>query len=491
MSQPIFSTPKLTLKLQTLPPLLTLLLFAGYFCLNVAFTLLLVYSPLLGAGAILLFNLLLFLFLQPIWAIPLYILVAAPSIALPLGSAGIWSRLFAGNLVLALLLIVGCIRTLFTPHDTQTVLHTRELQTSLVAIVFVGGTSILYSRIQPDPGVIYAFPHSTVSLNIVNTMELVMLIGLPLLLLIAPTLIQAYQDVRWIIRSFCLLGVLYALGTIFAGPLKLYSQQTLLDIPRPQVFGTSSSILGFLMVFFVCVTLGQALYAQKRGVAYCWWLLTLFFSLAVIFSLGRTSWLTLCLAGLTMIGLRTKNLLTLPFVLLLILLAFVPGVSNFFNPDKVYGSDRLIMWQDALSIWLRHPYFGIGAGNYQFFDIAYGTDVGGVAHNQYLEVLAEMGVQGLLCLLWSVLAIGRLAWQRFQHAATPQGKALALSYLGYYCGLIFFGFFGDSFLPSVAGAGGTSALINASYNWLLLALVLTIPHWERSLLPHTDAEANT
>jgi O-antigen ligase len=273
--------------------------------------------------------------------------------------------------------------------------------------------------------------------------------------------------------------MLYSLGTIFAGPLGFYSQQSILSIRRPQVFGSSSSNLGLLLVFFVCVAFGQALYTKRRGAALGWWLLTFIFCIAVVLSFGRTAWLTLCLSALVMLSLYTRNIAILPFILVLLLLSFIPGVSDFFNPGKVYGSDRLIMWQDAIDIWLRHPSFGIGAGNYQFFDLAYGKDIGGVAHNQYLEVLAEMGVQGLLCLLWSILVTGYLAFKRFRSATTALGKAFALSYMGYYIGLIFFGFFGDSFLPSVAGAGGTAAIIEASYNWFLFGVVLTIPQWER------------
>ena len=72
---------------------------------------------------------------------------------------------------------------------------------------------------------------------------------------------------------------------------------------------------------------------------------------------------------------RFKNwfVLLIPFVLVLPLLFLTP-VGDFFDPSKVYGFDRLTMFQDAFNIWQRHPFLGVGAGNYQFFDIAYGTD---------------------------------------------------------------------------------------------------------------------
>ncbi|GAC1686502.1 MAG: hypothetical protein PVS3B1_26320 [Ktedonobacteraceae bacterium] len=308
-----------------------------------------------------------------------------------------------------------------------------------------------------------------------------LLLGLPLTLIIMPALIQTALDVIRIVRTFIFLGVLYALGTIFAEPLGLYSQGVILNIRRPQVFGISSSILGTLLLLFACIALGQALYAPRRGVSFHRWFFTITFGIAVILSFGRASWVALLIAVLIMIGLRVRTFVVLPMILGLLLIALMPGVTDFFNPDKVYGVDRFIMWQDAINIWLHHPYFGVGAGNYQFFDITYGIDVGGVAHNQFLEVLAEMGIQGLVCLIVSLFMIGRLALKRFAMATTEQGKAIALTYIGYYAGLLFLCFTGDFFLPSAAGSGGTAALIVVSYNWILLGLVLTLPQWEKTI----------
>ena len=486
---------------QSLPPTTTIIVLTSYLLLNLGCVLLMADSLILGIMGVLAINLLLFLFLRPQWVVPIYILIAGPSVALPLGSTGIFSRLFGGNLLFALVVAIGLVRTMVSsPLGRVPERATREgfveransfaplrqplrlpnLMVPLVALVLVGLSSIIYSRLQPDPRVVYSFPHSTVSLTVVNSMEMVMLLGLPAIVLIAPGLVRTMRDVKLIVRSFVGVGLLYALGTIFAGPLRLLSQDAVLGYQRPLVFGETSSILGMLLVLFACITLGQALYARKPQASLGWWFCTLIFSCAVIMTFGRESWIGLGLSMLGMIGLRTKNILILFIVQACLILLFIPGVSDFFNPEKVYGIDRLIMWQDAITIWQGHPLFGIGAGNYQFFDIAYGTDVGGVAHNQFLEVLAEMGVQGLLCLLWCLLAIARCTLKCYAAATTRQGKAIALAYIGYFITIIFGGFFAGSFLPSVAGAGGTYSMLWVSYPWLLLGLVLTIPRWEQS-----------
>ena len=487
MEQQRFSP--LLIRGQALPPVIVVIAFASYFSLNVVLVFLMANSALLGIIGMIMINLIAFFFLQPRWSIPLYILIGAPSIAIPLGSIGILSRLFVGNLMLALVIMIGLVRTITSQRRSQQPLLPTSLLIPLVAVVLVGLASIIYSRLQPDPRVVYSYPHFAVPLILVNIMEMVLLVGLPVVLMIVPALIRTARDVQWIVRAFIGIGMLYALGTIFAGPLGLYSQEVILGQRRPQVLGETSSVLGMLLVFFTCIALSQALYAPTRSASFRWWLFTIIFSIAVIMSFGRESWIALCLSGLVMIGFRTRSVVVLLVIQVFLLSLLVPGVTDFFNPEKVYGIDRLIIWQDAITIWRGHPYFGVGAGNYQFFDIAYGADVAGVAHNQFLEVLAEMGVQGFLCLLWSIVAMGRFTFQRFSAATTSQGKAISLAFIGYYITLIFAGFFADTFLPSVAGAGGTSSLVGVSYQWLLLGLVITIPQWEKSVSTQDAVES--
>lgn len=464
------------------PTVIVIIALSGGILLNMGLIFLPEYSPFLSTIVMLAMILIVFFFLQPCWAIPVYILLAAPTIVLIPTSTGIFSRLYPGNLLLALVLVIGFVQALRSQRTSGRHFPPISLMLPLFALALVGLASIMYSRILPDPHVVYSFQHSDASLIVINIVEMLLLLGLPVMLIIIPGLMRTAGNVKWIVRAYIGVGMLYALGTIFAGPLGLYSENVILGNRRPKVFGAESSGLGLFLVLFTNIALGQALYANTQRARFCWWVLTVIGGIAVILSFGRTAWLALLLSVLVMIGFRSKNLSILFCALLCLSLLLIPGVTDFFNPDKVYGVDRVNIAQDALSIWQIHPYFGVGAGNYQFFDIAYGTDVAGVAHNQFLEVLAEMGVQGLLCLIWSLLAIGWLTFRHFKTAMTAQGKAIALAYMGYYSAIIFTGFFADSFLPSVAGAGGTATLIGSGYQWFLLGVVLTIPQWEKSAL---------
>src|SRR5579885_666366 len=400
-------------------------------------------AGLVGAIAI---NLIVLLFVRSEAALPLYLLVAGPSVALSLSSSGILSRLYLGNLMFFLLTVIWLIGKLLSQRKAGRWLLTPTLLLPLLSIIIVGVISIILSHLFPDPNVTYSFPHSTTAFWVVNAAEIMILIGLPLFLVVV------------------------------------------LGVGRPQVFGEVSSGLGTMLVLFACIALCRAFYTSTRGERITWGVLTAVFSLGVIMTIGRESWIALLLAFLTIVIIYTKNWkLPLLVVIPLIPLVLVSGATNFYDPSHVYGVDRLVIWQDAITIWQHSPIIGIGAGNYQFFDIAYGKDVVGIAHNQYLQVLAEMGVFGFVCLLWIMGATAWISIRSFRQARTALGKSLALAYLAYFVSIIFGGFFTSSFVPSAADGGGTAAFVSASYRWLLLGLVLSIPAWEGEITTGENA----
>ena len=466
-------------------------------------TLLILFNPLIGLAGGVTICLVALLLKRTGLALPLFVVVAGPSITFPASSSGILSRLYVGDLFFGLLLVIWLLRELVRrpqesplPSAALAMRLTRSVWSivvPLLCLALVGIMSIVYSHMFPDPLVTYAFVHSTVSLTLVNLVEVWLLISTPLLILMVPRMVRTLKDAQWMIGAFLVIGLPYALGTIFAGPLHLYSQDVILGVQRPEVFGTTSSILGILNVQFTCVALSLLLYTHNVSLRLGLALLTCIFAASVVMTFGRETWIGLLLAVWAILWFRFKNPLTLlfPLMILPLVLLIFPDVINFYNPTVVYGADRINIWQDAIAIWQHSPYMGVGAGNFQFFDIAYGTEVVGVAHNQFLEVLAEMGVQGLLCLLVTIVMIGRVTLNCFNTALSDMGKAVSLAYLGYFAALLFATFFTDSFVPSTAAAGGTGPFLILSYSWVFLGLVLSIPNWDRNIGTQFTAPASS
>jgi O-antigen ligase len=475
----------------TLPPAAMSMTLIIFMILNIMWIFITLLSPFLGLMGTMASSLIVLFFLQPEVALPFYILVAGPTVILSLSSSGILSRLYIGNLLFALIVGIWLLRK--EQPGRKAVLMSRETRilVPLICLAFIGFLSITYSHIFPDPRVTYAFANSDVPLFLVNLVEMSLLISLPLFIVIVPGMVRTQRDAQWMIRACLGVGLLYALGTIFAVPLHLYSQEVVLGVQRPEVFGSTSSDLGILNVLFTCISLSLMLYTRQEVTRLGLGILTCIFAAAVVMSFGREAWIGLLIAVWVIFCLRFKSpfALLFPLMILPFLLLLFPGIIDFFNPTQVYGIDRLNIWQDAFAIWQRSPYMGVGAGNYQFFDITYGTDIVGIAHNQFLAVLAEMGVQGLACLLLALIMIGRTVLKRFNTAISSTGKAIALAYLGYFAALLFASFFTSPFVPSTAAGGGTGPFIDMSYRWLFLGLVLSIPNWDH-LATTSDLHVN-
>lgn len=79
----------------------------------------------------------------------------------------------------------------------------------------------------------------------------------------------------------------------------------------------------------------------------------------------------------------------------------VLGVDRLLVSSAESGDDaRFELWRLAISLWLEHPLFGIGLGQYPRFSVGIVGDLdtselGHVVHNSFLSVLVSLGVVGL------------------------------------------------------------------------------------------------
>jgi putative inorganic carbon (hco3(-)) transporter len=137
--------------------------------------------------------------------------------------------------------------------------------------------------------------------------------------------------------------------------------------------------------------------------------------IAFVFHGSRGVWLGL-LAGVVTTALlinRRKRYLIGIILLLIIILYSTPFLRKRVVIDKDFivsntGSIgvRFAMWNSAVNIFKKYPLLGAGPGRYGALIYNYYPNelIGGRihlhAHNTYLEVLADMGILGLISFLW-------------------------------------------------------------------------------------------
>jgi len=96
-------------------------------------------------------------------------------------------------------------------------------------------------------------------------------------------------------------------------------------------------------------------------------------------------------------------------------------------------------------------------------------------HNNYLDILGQMGVVGVVVLLWLFVALLRTALRSLRAERTEFGRAYVVACIGGLAGMIAAGMLGDWFLPFVYNIG-FRGFKDSYLGWLLLGGLTLLDH---------------
>lgn len=237
--------------------------------------------------------------------------------------------------------------------------------------------------------------------------------------------------------------------------------------------------LGGYLLFMLGVTLGLWTYAATLREKFFYAFLVLMILPAFVFSTARGAFLGAPAVYFMILLLTKKRRLILTFFLLLVLflipLLVPPQIAAFARQafiGKLYqvgpvqiqlGASniaRLENWRDLLKVIYQRPFMGHGVAG------------AGLIDNQYLRVLAEVGLIGMAIYLWLLWRIFQMGIQTFY---TVEGslKGLALGFLGGFVGLLVQGLSANSFI-----------IIRIMEPFWFIAAIITI-------LPQLEKESKT
>ena len=141
-------------------------------------------------------------------------------------------------------------------------------------------------------------------------------------------------------------------------------------------------------------------------------LISLILSIILTFSRGGMIALFIMLSFIGFKEIKHKRNIFFIVMFILLLLLIIPQELMFFRIGTITNINldasiiqRVKILKGALRMFLDHPIWGVGAGNFITHSKIYcGTILGRVAHNSFLHVAAENGIIGLL-LFSSILAL--------------------------------------------------------------------------------------
>ncbi|MBV7328051.1 O-antigen ligase family protein [Chloroflexi bacterium TSY] len=133
--------------------------------------------------------------------------------------------------------------------------------------------------------------------------------------------------------------------------------------------------------------------------------------------------------------------------------AIIPAIQvaqELITTDFYSWSTRLEAWIIVLEIVKINPVIGIGMANYRWYTPLFpirGYDVFFVSHSQYIDLIAQTGIIGILCFFYVFFRVTQLAWR----LRTKVGNGFAYGYvygaIGGLAGTIVAGFLGDWIIP--------------------------------------------
>lgn len=202
-----------------------------------------------------------------------------------------------------------------------------------------------------------------------------------------------------------------------------------------------------------------------------------------------SGWLPPLAALLVVAWLRSRRLFFLFLLLLLIAGALYWGPLRYWVFEYNYAESvvtRFEAWRLNWQVTRDHLLFGTGPAGYAAYYMTYYPDRAMATHNNYLDVLSQTGVVGLVFFLWFLVVLGREIYRiwRWARVADHQGRSLAAGLIGGFTGVLLAMGLGDWFLPfpytqTIAGYQYTV------WGWIFAGAALAMGRYYRSLRRHS------
>lgn len=269
---------------------------------------------------------------------------------------------------------------------------------------------------------------------------------LPLVMLVTPNIIR---DMRWLKIVFW----------TFIGLSMIYVVARTLELSIADLLFTNGYVANsMLWTWMAALLAGQVIYNHelKWGprifMVVC--LLLVFYVAMVQQNDWKSGWVPPAVTVAALVGLRFKKLtiVAIPFALAIgIYLA-----RDLISTDQYSWGTRVDAWIVVLNISRVSPLIGMGFANYYWYATEFsirGYHIKFNSHSQFVDLVAQTGVLGLLCFLWILFEVGLLAWNLTMRLKDGFARGYAYSVLVGVLGCLMAAFLVDWVLPFAYNIG--------------------------------------
>ena len=253
------------------------------------------------------------------------------------------------------------------------------------------------------------------------------------------------------------------------------------------------SVGSIFWIWLVAISFSQALFNRSlpkpaRTVLLCLTALALYRGIFLASS-WASGWLPSLVAAGIVLSLRFPRTaigvcaLALPGGLIL-----AGKASHLLMSHEQYSyMTRLEAWRVLLQLVWKSPVLGLGPANYYYYTLMYpilGWYVHFSSHNNYMDLLAQTGILGLLAFCWFIAEIAQITLRLHSHVPAGFAKAYAIGVLGGLAGSLVSGMLADWIIPFVYNIG-LRGFRSSFLFWFFLGGMLAL---QRMTAPRTSAE---
>jgi O-antigen ligase len=202
-------------------------------------------------------------------------------------------------------------------------------------------------------------------------------------------------------------------------------------------------------------------------------LVTLFVLFILKFS-DKSGWLSsfVCIGAIITARSWRAGLALIPVAVLSVFFLW----SGLVATDEYSISTRFDAWLIMAQIIRISPLLGLGFANYYWYTPLFpirGYAVSFNSHNNYVDIVAQMGLVGLVCFLWILWEVGRLGWRLRERVPAGFAQAYVYGALGGLAGMVVAGMLGDWVLPFFYNVG-LNGLRATTLGWLFLGGLVSL-----------------
>lgn len=158
---------------------------------------------------------------------------------------------------------------------------------------------------------------------------------------------------------------------------------------------------------------------------------------AIIITGSRGALVSLCAGLFLVLWTRSKRLAVVSVSLVAAALLLFPNpVKERLSSGDIFAYSRADIWAGAARMTLDHP-MGVGLGNFKYMATKYNFPVNDAvikygkiannAHNEYLQIGAEMGLAGLAAFLYGIYLLLRVIIKALRLEGERKGLAVGIS----------------------------------------------------------------